>query len=156
MLGSRWLALLPSSRRAGSGIRRRFHHAIDRAECLAAAPDASGIGACLLARTDGLTGLINPRTFGVVPDQEWRRARRSRSAFSLLFLDGDRFKASNDAYGHHVGDDALAAVVRCIGNSVRYPHDSAASYGGEEIVVLLPDTPITGAAKIADKIRTSE
>lgn len=109
----------------------------------------------LLARTDGLTGLNNRRTFGVILEQEWRRAKRARSAFSLLFVDVDRFKAYNDTYGHQAGDDALAAVARCIGENIRRPGDIAARYGGEEFVVLLPDTAMTGAQKVAEKIRTA-
>ncbi|AIO31309.1 diguanylate cyclase [Burkholderia pseudomultivorans] len=107
----------------------------------------------LLARTDGLTGLDNRRSFGEVLDREWRRARRMRSVFSLLFVDVDRFKAYNDTYGHQAGDDALAAVARCIGDSIRRPADVAARYGGEEFVVLLPDTSENGAAQIAERIR---
>ncbi|MGN7981696.1 sensor domain-containing diguanylate cyclase [Burkholderia sp. 22313] len=109
----------------------------------------------LLARTDGLTGLNNRRSFGEVLDREWRRARRARSVFSLLFVDVDRFKAYNDTYGHQAGDDALAAVARCIGDNIRRPVDTAARYGGEEFVVLLPDTPQTGAAQIAERIRAA-
>jgi diguanylate cyclase (GGDEF)-like protein len=109
----------------------------------------------LLARTDGLTGLHNRRTLGEILDQEWRRARRTRSLFSLLFVDIDRFKAFNDAYGHQAGDDALAAVARCIGDNIRRPADTAARYGGEEFVVVLPDTPAEGAACIAEKIRAA-
>ncbi|MPW22802.1 diguanylate cyclase [Paraburkholderia sp. CNPSo 3157] len=109
----------------------------------------------LLARTDGLTGLNNRRTFGEVLDREWRRARRARSVFSLLFVDVDRFKAYNDTYGHQAGDDALAAVARCIGENIRRPVDCAARYGGEEFVVLLPDTPAANAELIAEKIRAA-
>lgn len=109
----------------------------------------------LLARTDGLTGLNNRRTLGEILDQEWRRARRTHSMFSLLFVDIDRFKAYNDTYGHQAGDDALAAVARCIGNNIRRPADSAARYGGEEFVVVLPDTPPAGAALIAEQIRAA-
>ncbi|AFQ50226.1 sensor domain-containing diguanylate cyclase [Burkholderia cepacia] len=109
----------------------------------------------LLARTDGLTGLNNRRSFGEVLDREWRRARRARSVFSLLFVDVDRFKAYNDTYGHQAGDDALTAVARCIGENIRRPVDTAARYGGEEFVVLLPDTPQTGAAQIAERIRAA-
>ncbi|KVW91079.1 sensor domain-containing diguanylate cyclase [Burkholderia cepacia] len=107
----------------------------------------------LLARTDGLTGLNNRRSFGEVLDREWRRAQRTRSAFSLLFVDVDRFKAYNDTYGHQAGDDALAAVARCIGENIRRPLDTAARYGGEEFVVLLPDTQPEGAVQIAERIR---
>lgn len=94
----------------------------------------------MLARTDGLTGLNNRRTLGEILDQEWRRAKRTRSVLSLLFVDIDRFKMYNDTYGHQAGDDALAAVAKCIGDNIRRPTDSAARYGGEEFVVVLPDT----------------
>lgn len=107
----------------------------------------------LLARTDGLTGLNNRRTLGEILDLEWRRARRTRSVFSLLFVDVDRFKAYNDVYGHQAGDDALAAVAKCIGEHLRRPADSAARYGGEEFLVVLPDTAPQGAAAIAEEIR---
>ncbi|KVR44342.1 sensor domain-containing diguanylate cyclase [Burkholderia ubonensis] len=109
----------------------------------------------MLARTDGLTGLNNRRTLGEILDKEWRRARRTRSVFSLLFVDLDRFKAYNDTYGHQAGDDALTAVAKCIGENIRRPADSAARYGGEEFVVVLPDTTPEGAASIAEKIRTA-
>ncbi|WP_246089360.1 sensor domain-containing diguanylate cyclase [Paraburkholderia guartelaensis] len=109
----------------------------------------------MLARTDGLTGLNNRRTLGEILDREWRHARRTRSVFSLLFVDVDRFKAYNDTYGHQAGDDALAAVARCIGENIRRPADSAARYGGEEFVVVLPDTSPEGAASIGEKIRAA-
>ena len=107
----------------------------------------------LLARTDGLTGLNNRRTLGEILDKEWRKAKRIRSMLSLLFVDVDRFKVYNDTYGHQAGDDALAAVAKCIGENIRRPGDSAARYGGEEFVVVLPDTTASGAAAIAEKIR---
>jgi diguanylate cyclase (GGDEF)-like protein len=109
----------------------------------------------LLARTDGLTGLNNRRTFGEVLELEWRRARRARGVFSLLFVDIDRFKAYNDTYGHQAGDEALAAVAKCIGDSIRRPGDTAARYGGEEFVVVLPNTHAAGASFIAEKIRAA-
>ncbi len=107
----------------------------------------------LLARTDGLTGLNNRRSLGEILEREWRRARRNRSVMSLLFVDIDRFKAFNDTYGHQAGDDALAAVARCISASIRRPADSAARYGGEEFVVVLPETSAMGATEIAERIR---
>jgi diguanylate cyclase (GGDEF)-like protein len=107
----------------------------------------------LLARTDSLTGLHNRRTLGEILDQEWRRAHRARSVFSLLFVDIDWFKSYNDKYGHQAGDDALAAVAQCIGENIRRPADTAARYGGEEFIVVLPDTMMEGACAIAEKIR---
>ncbi|RDK01159.1 diguanylate cyclase [Paraburkholderia lacunae] len=107
----------------------------------------------LLARTDGLTGLNNRRSLGEILDREWRRAKRTRSVLSLLFVDIDWFKAYNDAYGHQTGDDALAAVARCIAENIRRPADTAARYGGEEFVVVLPNTPESGASEIAERIR---
>ncbi len=92
----------------------------------------------LLARTDGLTGLNNRRSLGEILELEWRRAKRSQSVLSLLFVDIDRFKAYNDTYGHQAGDDTLAAVARCIADNIRRPADSAARYGGEEFIVVFP------------------
>lgn len=80
----------------------------------------------LLAHTDSLTGLHNRRTLSDTLDKEWRRAKRTGTVFSLLFVDLDRFNAYNDTYGHQAGDDVLAAVARCIGNHIRRPADSAA------------------------------
>jgi diguanylate cyclase (GGDEF)-like protein len=109
----------------------------------------------LLARTDGLTGLNNRRSLGEILELEWRRAKRSQSVLSLLFVDIDRFKAYNDTYGHQAGDDTLAAVARCITDNIRRPTDSAARYGGEEFIVVLPDTSALGASLIAEKIRSA-
>jgi diguanylate cyclase (GGDEF)-like protein len=109
----------------------------------------------LLVRTDGLTGLNNRRSLGEILELEWRRAKRSQSVMSLLFVDIDRFKAYNDTYGHQAGDDTLAAVARCIADSIRRPSDSAARYGGEEFIVVLPDTSALGASLIAEKIRSA-
>jgi diguanylate cyclase (GGDEF)-like protein len=107
-----------------------------------------------LARTDGLTGLDNRRMLDVTLAREWRRAARSQHALSLLFVDVDHFKRYNDTQGHQAGDDALAAVGRCIAGCLRRPADYAARYGGEEFVVVLPDVDTPGAVAIAEAIRT--
>ena len=107
----------------------------------------------LLARTDGLTGLNNRRKLDEIIEHEWHRAKRSHSAFSLLFVDIDWFKAYNDTYGHQAGDAVLATVARCVANNIRRPEDSAARYGGEEFIVVLPDTTLDGGALIAENIR---
>lgn len=109
----------------------------------------------MLAQTDGLTGLHNRRTLGEILDQEWRRARRTRSMFSLLFVDIDWFKVYNDTYGHQAGDATLAAVAKCIGDNIRRPLDHAARYGGEEFIVVLPDTSPDGAIAMAENIRVA-
>lgn len=109
----------------------------------------------MLARTDALTGLNNRRRLDEILDQEWLRAKRKQSAFSLLFVDIDWFKAYNDTYGHPAGDSVLAIVAKCIGENIRRPMDSAARYGGEEFVVVLPDTSLEGAAFIAENIRVA-
>ena len=107
-----------------------------------------------LARTDGLTGLDNRRMLDVTLAREWRRAARSQHALSLLFVDVDHFKRYNDTQGHQAGDDALAAVARCIAGCLHRPADYAARYGGEEFVVVLPNVDTNGAVTIAESIRT--
>jgi diguanylate cyclase (GGDEF)-like protein len=109
----------------------------------------------ILARTDGLTGLDNRRTFEERADEAWLQMQRSGRPLSMLLIDVDNFKGFNDLYGHSAGDDALAAVARCIGGNVRRPSDVAARYGGEEFAVLLPDTDGSGAAQIAEQIRAA-
>ncbi|MGF6775344.1 diguanylate cyclase [Paraburkholderia sp. GAS334] len=107
----------------------------------------------MLSRTDSLTGLNNRRALDDLLAREWQRARRSKESLSILFVDVDYFKAYNDAYGHQAGDDALAAVARCISANIRRPGDSAARYGGEEFVIVLPDTSGPGALGVAETIR---
>ncbi|RKP47833.1 sensor domain-containing diguanylate cyclase [Pararobbsia silviterrae] len=109
----------------------------------------------LLAKTDGLTGLSNRHMLDEILGREWRRARRTRNALSLLFVDLDWFKSYNDTYGHQAGDDALTAVARCISDHVHRPTDCAARYGGEEFIVVLPNTNAEGATAVAQKIRTA-
>ncbi|CAB3661489.1 sensor domain-containing diguanylate cyclase [Paraburkholderia rhynchosiae] len=109
----------------------------------------------MLARTDGLTGVDNRRSFEESAENEWRRAQRNGGPLSLLLIDVDSFKGFNDLYGHSAGDDALIDVARCITQNVRRPGDTAARYGGEEFAVLLPDTDQAGATCIAEKIRAS-
>jgi diguanylate cyclase (GGDEF)-like protein len=106
-----------------------------------------------LARTDGLTGLNNRRTFQEHLDEEWRRAQRNEWPLSMLLIDVDSFKGFNDLYGHSAGDDALITVARSIAQNVRPLGDTAARYGGEQFAVLLPDTAEAGAFCIAEQIR---
>ena len=93
-----------------------------------------------LAHVDGLTGLANRRRFDEVYAAEWQRAQRSGNPLSLALLDIDCFKQYNDQYGHPAGDRVLRSVARTAATFMRRPTDLAARYGGEELVLLMPDT----------------
>ena len=108
----------------------------------------------LVASLDGLTGIPNRRHFDTVLDVECRRAARNRTWLSLLLLDIDYFKAYNDTHGHQAGDACLQRVAQCLQASARRPADLAARYGGEEFALVLPDTPLAGAAALAEVLRT--
>jgi len=108
----------------------------------------------LLALTiiDPLTGLHNRRHFDIACATEWERARRDHRPLAVLFIDVDYFKSYNDFHGHHAGDDCLAAVGKAVGQSLQRPADLAARYGGDEFVVLLPDTHTDGALDVARRV----
>jgi diguanylate cyclase (GGDEF)-like protein len=105
-----------------------------------------------LSRFDLLTGLYSRAYLVAALDQEIRRAARSGRPFSLLLIDLDGLKAANDRYGHDSGDRLLRAVAEVLHGDVRAT-DVAARYGGDEFVLLLPETDVTGAALVADKVR---
>ena len=108
-----------------------------------------------LTITDALTGLHNRRHFDVVCAAEWERARRDRRPLAVLFIDVDHFKSYNDCHGHRAGDDCLASVAGAIRQSLQRPADLAARYGGDEFVVLLPDTDTDGALDVARRVLAS-
>lgn len=107
-----------------------------------------------LVNMDGLTGLANRRHFDESLFIEWKRAARNKSPLAVLMLDIDYFKAYNDTYGHLKGDEVLRQVADIIRTSVMRPADQASRYGGEEFVVILPETEVEGAQKLAEEIRT--
>ena len=104
------------------------------------------------ARTDPLTSLFNRAQLFVTLEQEVSRTRRSDRGFCVLMIDVDGLKAINDSGGHLRGDEVLRALGAVIRNSIRTA-DSAYRYGGDEFVVLLPETEIVGAFVVAEKIR---
>lgn len=108
-----------------------------------------------LSSTDSLTGLCNRRTLDAAIGKEWLRTRRAQSPLAVLFIDIDKFKVYNDTYGHQQGDGALVAVAHAIADSVARPSDMAARFGGEEFVLLLPDTDARGAHHIAADIHAA-
>jgi two-component system cell cycle response regulator len=107
-----------------------------------------------LATTDALTGLANHRALVAAIDHELERCRRSGGRFALAFLDLDLFKALNDTLGHAAGDRALSETAATI-TSVLRAVDTVGRWGGEEFVVLLPDTGPEGALEAADRIRAA-
>ena len=108
-----------------------------------------------LAATDGLTKLFNRWRFDEALDLEQKRAVRNASSLSVLMIDVDFFKAFNDTYGHLDGDEALASIARVLRAAGRRPSDLIARFGGEEFVILLPDTDETGAVLVAETLRKS-
>lgn len=106
-----------------------------------------------MSHRDGLLGIANRRRFDECLLLEWRRAARVRSPLSLLMIDVDHFKRYNDRYGHPAGDRCLQAVAQAAAAATaKRPADLLARYGGEELVVLLPDTPAAGALVVARDI----
>lgn len=109
----------------------------------------------LLSNTDGLTGIANRRSFDLVLEQEWYRAQRSGIPLGVIMLDVDHFKHFNDRYGHLAGDDCLRTLARVLLKEVRRSGELVARFGGEEFVVLMPDTGLDAALEIARRIQES-
>jgi diguanylate cyclase (GGDEF)-like protein len=106
------------------------------------------------SRTDALTGLSNRRGIEERLNDEVARAIRFGHPLAVLMIDLDDFKSINDRYGHAVGDDILRSTAIAIDNSVR-SIDIAGRYGGEEFLVVLPETDASGAEVVAERIRAS-
>jgi len=105
-----------------------------------------------LSETDELTGIYNLRAFTGISERVFKQAARYSRPFSILMLDSDSLKAVNDGYGHEAGNHLLKLTVQCIQSQVR-DADFVARYGGDEFVVLLPETPSSGALEVANRIR---
>jgi diguanylate cyclase (GGDEF)-like protein len=103
-----------------------------------------------LAHIDGLTELANRRRFDALFAAEWEAAQASGQPLSLALLDIDCFKQFNDHYGHPAGDRVLRSVARTAASFMRRPSDLAARYGGEELVMLMPDTGSQEARALLD------
>jgi diguanylate cyclase (GGDEF)-like protein len=104
-----------------------------------------------MAMTDPLTGLYNRRHFFSLAADEFRHTHRYGSALSVIMLDVDYFKQVNDTYGHGVGDQALQTVTQRCKSALRN-RDLIGRYGGEEIVMLLPETDLEGARQVAERL----
>jgi len=110
-----------------------------------------------LSTTDSLTGLLNRRALTDTLHHEIDRAQRYGGALSLILCDVDKFKKINDTYGHAAGDRALQAVAESLKKNLRRA-DILGRYGGDEFMIILPETSLDGAKNLAEKIRvfTSE
>ncbi len=105
-----------------------------------------------LATIDGMTGIYNRRHFLDLADREWSRARRHDRAISFLMIDIDNFKRINDTFGHQVGDAVICHLATMARDSKR-DADVLARVGGEEFALLLPETNLTDANIVAERLR---
>jgi diguanylate cyclase (GGDEF)-like protein len=105
------------------------------------------------AHTDPVTQIANRRFFDSIFKTEWRRAARERKTLSLLMIDVDHFKRYNDRHGHQAGDQCLQIIAQCIKAVARRASDVVARHGGEEFVILLPDTSLEDAFMLAERVR---
>ena len=109
-----------------------------------------------LSVRDPLTGCYNRRHLNdALLDGEIARARRYRLSLSLIVCDLDGFKAINDTYGHHAGDELLRSFAQLLQTMTRDAIDTVVRYGGEEFLVILPETRLDGAVELAERIRTA-
>lgn len=108
-----------------------------------------------LSAMDGLTGILNRRSFDELLEKEWDRAVREKASLSLIMIDIDHFKLFNDNYGHQGGDSCLKKVACQLDSVVQRPADFVARYGGEEFSVVLPGTDVKGAEEIAESLRAA-
>jgi len=106
----------------------------------------------ILASTDSMTKLYNRRYFSTTSVHIINLAKRDKTDTSVIMIDIDKFKAINDTYGHQVGDDVIILLAQKLQDYARHS-DIVCRYGGEEFVLLLPETSIEGALVIAEKIR---
>ncbi len=103
------------------------------------------------AKTDGLTGMLNHRTFYETLEIELRRSQRYTSQVSIIMADVDNLKPINDNYGHRAGDMAIKQIARRISACIRQI-DIAARYGGDEFAVILPNTSLEDATVVAERM----
>jgi len=106
-----------------------------------------------IALMDPLTKICNRRGFDKHFDLEWRKAISQKHPISFMIIDADKFKSYNDTWGHPQGDVLLQTVANVFKSAERDSSDCAARWGGEEFVMLLPNTDIDGAAEVAEKVR---
>lgn len=121
-------------------------------QAIMAALDEARLKAENLSRFDALTGVLSRRTILEALDKEVERAKRHGHALTCLMLDLDHFKKINDTHGHQFGDKALHRVAQVVSGLCR-TNDHLGRYGGEEFLMILPETRIDGAIRFAERVR---
>jgi diguanylate cyclase (GGDEF)-like protein len=106
------------------------------------------------AKQDALTELGNRHLLATRTEELWARSGDAQSA-AVIMLDIDHFKLFNDRYGHVAGDLTLKRVAACVRAELRHGDDTAIRYGGEELLVLLPNADLSDAVRVAERIRRS-
>ena len=105
-----------------------------------------------LAMHDSLTGLLNRRAIEEYAEAEFSMAGRKERALSVILLDIDHFKNVNDRFGHKFGDHTLQQVAKILTEDLRN-YDRIGRWGGEEFILILPDTQLVDAATVAERVR---
>ncbi|MPN06065.1 hypothetical protein SDC9_153320 [bioreactor metagenome] len=108
-----------------------------------------------LSYLDELTGLPNRRFFNDTCNREWYSAIQDQKPIAFIMIDIDYFKEINDNYGHGIGDKCLSSVSKALGNSLYRPNDMVARYGGDEFIVVLPNTDIEEVIVITKSIQNN-
>jgi diguanylate cyclase (GGDEF)-like protein len=106
----------------------------------------------VLATIDGMTGLFNRRHFLSLAEIEWSRYQRHGRPMSLVLFDIDRFKSINDSFGHYAGDHVITQIADICQQQKR-KSDIIARFGGEEFLILLPETELAAAQRVAERLR---
>ena len=106
----------------------------------------------ILATVDGMTGLFNRRHFLSLAEIEWSRYQRHWRPISLVLFDIDRFKTINDSFGHYAGDHVIRQIAD-ICHQQKRKSDIIARFGGEEFLILLPETKLEAAQRVAERLR---
>lgn len=106
------------------------------------------------SQRDFLTGAFNRKTFEKLADEQMLLVKENNSDLCLLMIDIDHFKQFNDKFGHLLGDEVLKIVARTLTDILK-GRDAVARFGGEEFIAILPETPLAGAMKVAEIIRTT-
>jgi diguanylate cyclase (GGDEF)-like protein len=107
-----------------------------------------------LARLDSLTGALNRRALEMIADSEWDRHTRYRLPLAIVMVDIDHFKSINDRYGHALGDEVLRHFSHLLRAEIRQ-QEVIVRYGGEEFLILAPNTELVGAVQLAERIQRS-